>query len=62
MTKQELLNKVLRFCQRNKITPTEFGVRAVKNRALVTRLKSPDSSVTLATAERVLEFMRGYGK
>lgn len=60
MTKQELLNKVLRFCSRNKITPTDFGVKAVGNRALVTRLKSPDSGITLATADRVLAFMREW--
>ena len=60
VTKTGLLSLIADFCQRNKITPTDFGVKAVGNRALVTRLKSPDSGITLATADRVLAFMREW--
>ena len=62
MTKQDLLAKVLRFCSRNKISPTRFGIAAANNSALVARLRSPDSSITLATMERVEAFMREYRK
>lgn len=61
MTTQELLTKIEKFCQRNKIAPSRFGRDAVGASNLLARLRN-GKTVTIETAGRIQDFMRGYGK
>ena len=61
MNTQELLAKIERFCERNKIAPTRFGRDAVGASNLMDRLRA-GKTVTVETSARILEFMRGHGK
>jgi len=57
MTEAELLSKIERFAKKHQLTLTEFGLRAVKNGALVTRLKQ-GKTLTMRTQSRVLSYMQ----
>ena len=58
MTEAQLLAKIERYAKRHGITVTEFGLRAVNNPALATRLKQ-GKTVTVATLNKALTFMGG---
>lgn len=57
MTEAQLLAKIEKYAKRHGITLTEFGIQAVNNSALVTRLRK-GKTLTMATSTKVLAYMK----
>lgn len=60
LTKQ-FERRVTAFLRRTRLSPSEFGERAVGDRKFVGDVRR-GRSPRLATADRVLAFMEGYGR
>jgi hypothetical protein len=56
----ELLLQIERFCDAHGIRPTTFGRQAIGDGNLIPSLREGKRSLTLKTANRVVEFMTGY--
>ena len=55
--REQFLADVEGFLDRNGMTPTRFGVLSLNDKAFVFRLREDRSSPTLATVQKVRDFM-----
>jgi hypothetical protein len=56
----DVLNAIERFCAEHEVSPTTFGRLSIGDGSLVTNLRA-NRSLTLKTANRILNFMASYG-